>query len=411
MRAIILSIGDEILNGQTINTNAAWIGKELTLLSADILYQLSIADEQAEIKRELTKATSLADWVLITGGLGPTLDDITKKAVCDLYDVGLKFIPEVFEHVKGIFERRGREVKEVNRQQAFIPENASYLFNKRGTAPGMLIESGKSKVVFMPGVPYEMKYIMTKHVLPRIKEEQNQVIINRHYRTAGVAESDLAERLNGIEQRLEQVKMAYLPSPGEVKIRLTAKGSDSEDLNRRIDSLEEEMLPLLGKDLVCKGEESIAETLTLMLKERGESIAFAESCTGGKVCAEMISIPGASEIVQGGVVSYSNQIKMQELQVKPESLEKFGAVSEQVVKEMASGCREKFKVDYAISLSGIAGPDGGSDEKPVGTVWVGLASKHGVEAKKFQFFRNRELNLELSTKASLDYLRRKLKEE
>ena len=422
MRAIILSIGDEILNGQTLNTNAQWLGRKLNERSVEVIRSVTLADKMEDIQQELRWAIDTADWIFVTGGLGPTVDDITKKTLCDFFNVELVEHPNVLEHIEKIFHKRGRVMLDSNKQQAFLPSNAEVLFNNRGTAPGMLIKHKNSKLVFMPGVPFEMRGIMREHVLPRMDDEQKGLIVNRHYRVLGVAESILAERLKEVEEfiiarrkeivpegPLLNISIAYLPSPGQVKLRLTARGMDLDKMNTLLDKIDGMLDEHLGEDLLCRTQEDVADILQAYFIRKNLKFAVAESCTGGKIAALLVSKPGASAYFNGGLVAYSYDVKEELLGVDHDHMIEQGAVSEQVVLEMAEGVAKRLKADIALSVSGIAGPDGGTEDKPVGTVWVGLYINGEKMAQKFQFYKDRKVNLELSTIAALDYLRRNLK--
>lgn len=411
--ATILSIGDELLIGQTVNTNASWIGEQLSLIGVRPVRVLAIGDERATILAELAAATT--DAVLITGGLGPTKDDITKHTLCDFFGTGLVRRPDVEARIKDLFVRIGRDpadILEVNLAQADLPEHCTVIANHRGTASGMWFERDGRVFVSMPGVPYEMKGMMEADVLPRLRSRFDPPsIVHRTVLTTGLGESHLAERIADWENGLaaEAIKLAYLPSPGLVKLRLsTYAGSDADATKARVDRKVEELRTLIPGLIYGEGEEQLSFAVGRLLKEQGATLSLAESCTGGFISHLITSVPGSSAYYTGGVVSYANAVKMEELGIPSDMLELNGAVSRPVVEKMATGVREALRTDWSIAVSGVAGPDGGTTEKPVGTVWMAVSGPDGVHAVLGKFPGTRDLVIERSAHAALDLLRRAL---
>ncbi|MEQ8909208.1 MAG: competence/damage-inducible protein A [Vicingaceae bacterium] len=411
MEVELITIGDEILIGQTVDTNSAWMAKQFNALGINVSKINSIKDEREAILEELAAAFQRSQLIITTGGLGPTKDDITKQVLCDFFDTALVRNQAVLDRIEAYFQSRGREILETNRQQADLPESAEVLDNLMGTASGMWFEKKGKVVVSLPGVPYEMKHLMQEQVLPKVKAKYKLPKIHHHtVMTEGVGESFLAEMVKDWENSLpnEGIKIAYLPSPGIVKVRLTAEGKDLDDLKEKVSRKAKELNALVPQYIFGENDIRPEEAIAQMLKEQQKTVATAESCTGGYLAHLFTSIPGSSDYFQGSVISYSNQLKMNLLEVSSESLDKYGAVSQAVVEQMARHARQKMNTDYALATSGVAGPDGGSDEKPVGTVWIALASAEGVFAKRFQFEQNRERNIQRSALAAIGMLRRAL---
>ena len=405
--AEVITIGDEILYGQITDTNSKWISEELDKIGVKTIRKSSVGDQKQQILDILDESLQRADIVLITGGLGPTKDDITKKTLAEYFNDELVINPHAEEFVRGFFEKRGRPFTELNRQQAAIPSRCTYLHNATGTAPGMLFEHNGKVIVSMPGVPLEMKYLMSNEVIPRLKSKfELPEIVHKIIRTIGLGESFLAERIENWEDNLpEHIKLAYLPSFGEVKLRLTGIGEDRIKVEEQIEAEVVKLVPLIEEHIFSFENEEIEKSIGKILNESGTSISVAESCTGGYLSHLLTSIPGSSAYFMGGVVSYSNQAKMDVLKVKQETLTKFGAVSEQTVIEMAEGVRNVMKTTYGIATSGIAGPDGGTDEKPVGTVWLAVTDGKQTLTKKLSLGKIRIVNIEYSAKAALNFLR------
>lgn len=411
VKAEIISIGDELLIGQTINTNAAWIGQQLSLLGIDVLRATAISDKGSDIIESIKAAESTSDIVLITGGLGPTKDDITKFTLAEYFGSRLIRNNEILKRIEDYFLQRGREVLEVNRQQADLPDNCTILTNPLGTASGMWFEKNGKIVISMPGVPYEMRAIMQEQVLPRLKNRfPLPHIVHRTILTQGIGESFLAEMISEWENKLrkEGLSLAYLPSPGIVKLRITARGEEKKILEKKIRSLEEELIPLI-QDYVFGFEKDTLESIVgKILKEKKQTLSTAESCTGGYIAHKITSVSGSSDYFMGSVISYANRIKTDELKVNENDLKENGAVSKEVVEQMAVGIQKKFKTDYSISVSGVTGPDGGSAEKPVGTVWIAIAYPGGVSSKKYLFETDRMRNIHRTYLTAVNMLRKVL---
>ncbi|OYU67595.1 MAG: competence/damage-inducible protein A [Cytophagaceae bacterium BCCC1] len=405
--AEVITIGDEILYGQITDTNSKWISEELDKIGIKTIRKSSVGDQKQQILNILDESLQRADIVLITGGLGPTKDDITKKTLTEYFNDELVINPHAEEFIRGFFEKRGRPFTELNRQQAAIPSKCTYLHNATGTAPGMLFEHNGKVIVSMPGVPLEMKYLISNEVIPRIKSKfELPEIVHKIIRTIGLGESFLAERIENWEDSLpEHIKLAYLPSFGEVKLRLTGMGENRSKVEEQIQLEVKKLIPLIEEHIFSFENEEIEKSVGKILNESGTSLSVAESCTGGYLSHLLTSIPGSSAYFMGGVVSYSNEAKMDVLKVKQETLTKFGAVSEQTVIEMAEGVRKVMKTTYGIAASGIAGPDGGTDEKPVGTVWLAVTDGKQTLTKKLSLGKIRIVNIEYSAKAALNFLR------
>lgn len=405
--AEVITIGDEILYGQITDTNSKWISEELDKIGIKTIRKSSVGDQKQQILNILDESLQRADIVLITGGLGPTKDDITKKTLAEYFNDELVINPHAEEFIRGFFEKRGRPFTELNRQQAAIPSKCTYLHNATGTAPGMLFEHNGKVIVSMPGVPLEMKYLISNEVIPRIKSKfELPEIVHKIIRTIGLGESFLAERIENWEDSLpEHIKLAYLPSFGEVKLRLTGMGENRSKVEEQIQLEVNKLIPLIEENIFSFENEEIEKSVGKILNESGTSLSVAESCTGGYLSHLLTSIPGSSAYFMGGVVSYSNEAKMDVLKVKQETLTKFGAVSEQTVIEMAEGVRKVMKTTYGIATSGIAGPDGGTDEKPVGTVWLAVTDGKQTLTKKLSLGKIRIVNIEYSAKAALNFLR------
>ncbi|HLO43707.1 MAG TPA: competence/damage-inducible protein A [Leadbetterella sp.] len=405
--AEVVTIGDEILYGQITDTNSKWISEELDKIGIKTIRKSSVGDEKQQILDILKESTERADIVLITGGLGPTKDDITKKTLADFFGDELIINAHAEEFIRGFFEKRGRPFTELNRQQAAIPSKSTYLHNATGTAPGMWFDFNGKVIVSMPGVPMEMKYLISKEVIPRLKSKfELPEIVHQMVRTIGLGESFLAERIEQWEDNLpKHIKLAYLPSFGEVKLRLTGIGESRTVVESEIQAEILKLVPLIEEFIYSFDNEEIEKSIGKILNETKGTVSVAESCTGGYISHLLTSISGSSAYFMGGVVSYSNEAKMDVLKVKQETLTKFGAVSEQTVIEMAEGVRKLMKTTYGISTSGIAGPDGGTDEKPVGTVWLAVTDGKQTLTKKLSLGKIRMVNIEYSAKAALNFLR------
>ena len=408
--ATILSIGDELLIGQTINTNAGWMGEQLSLIGIRPTKVLVIGDDKQTILDALANMDT--DVMLITGGLGPTKDDITKHTLCEFFGTKLVRHPHIEAHIAAFFASLGREPLEVNRAQADLPEGCTVVPNDRGTASGMWFEKEGKIYVSMPGVPYEMKAMMQKHVLPELQRFFTPpAIFHRTVLTTGLGESHLAQRIAAWEDSLEEddIKLAYLPSPGLVRLRLSSYASnDPAGARKRVEQKVNQLYRLIPELIFGEGDEKLEAVVGRMLKERGETLSLAESCTGGYASHLVSSIPGSSAYYVGTVVSYANAVKMRELGIPADMLELEGAVSKAVVEKMAEGIREALGTHWGIAISGVAGPEGGTEEKPVGTVWMAVAGPDGVQSNQGYFSGSRDLVIQRSSMAALNMLRKAL---
>lgn len=411
MKVAILTIGDEICIGQIVNTNAAWMAAELTRLGIAVEQHSTIGDEDAVIHAELERLLQTADAVLITGGLGPTHDDRTKAVLTAFFDDHLVEDNATLQFLRDLLARRGLELTERQREQSLVPSRARVLTNDHGTAPGMLFETDEGKIVVsMPGVPTEMKHMMTRDVLPLLRERSAADPVNM-YRTllsAGIAEANLADLVGEPEEFLNGASLAFLPSIQGVRLRIGVQAANRAAGEEHLNKIEVELKRRAGKYLYGRDNESLASKVGELLNKRGLTLAVAESCTGGLLGGAITDIAGSSAWFLGGVLSYSNEVKQAQLGVKAETLATHGAVSRQTACEMAAGVRNLIGADLSLSVTGVAGPGGGSDEKPVGTVWIGLASAERVVAKHFLFLKDRRVNRERSVAAALNMLLREL---
>lgn len=412
VRAEVITIGDEILFGQIIDTNTQWISTELTTLGIRTIRKTSVGDEADVILDALREATSRADVVVITGGLGPTKDDITKKTLCQFFNVGMTRNQQALDLVTSFFLKRGRDMTDINRGQADLPENAEYIQNDWGTAPGMWFDEAETVYISLPGVPFEMKSLMTNRFLPKLKTRFDlPVIRHKMIRTIGIGESFLAERIEAWEDALPpHIRLAYLPGFGQVKLRLTATGADNDQLGRELDAEVAKVMPLIEANVYGFDTDEIENVVIKLLKEKNLMLGVAESCTGGQVAATLTKVPGVSDVFAGGVVAYSNEVKHIALGVSPDTLAEFGAVSEPTVCEMAEGVRVMLGTDVGIATSGVAGPGGGTPDKPVGTIWIACATDHGTVAKHLKLGQYREQNITLTTNYVLNLLREQIKD-
>jgi len=407
VKAEIIAIGDEILYGQTLDTNSHWISQQLDLLNIKVHQKTTIGDTEEHILTTLKEAESRADIILITGGLGPTTDDLTKPCLAKYFNVGLTLNEEALEEITTLFNRAGRTMTIQNEKQAELPDNCEKISNTMGTAPGMWFEERGKVFMSMPGVPYEMKIMMERDVLPRLsKKYQKDVIVHRIVKTVGIAESRLADMIKDWQAALpSDQKLAYLPTHGQVKLRITGTGVSEKDIKAGIQKSIDQLLPIIDRYVFGYDEDELEAVIGTMLKAKNASIATAESCTGGNVAAAITKVAGSSAYFMGSVIAYDNAVKENLLGVSPSDLEEHGAVSEDVVKQMAEGVRKKLKTDVGISTSGIAGPGGGSEEKPVGTIWFGYSDGEKTVAKKMNFTKNRELNIKFAAVFALNMIR------
>lgn len=406
MKATVITIGDEILIGQIIDTNSAWIGQQFSALGVKLHEVISVGDEAGQIVSALDRAAANSQIVLMTGGLGPTKDDITKKTLVEYFNTELELNEEVWEKMKVIFEKRGLKVLELNRSQAMIPKASIMLPNMRGTAQGMWFERDGIVYVSMPGVPHEMKHLMETQVLPRLKEKFSfPKIVHATVMTAGAGESVVANLLTDFENNLpENIKLAYLPDLGLLKLRLTGRG-DTDTIKLEVEEQKQKLITTLGDLFYTEGEEKLEQVIGKTLTARNETVSCAESCTGGYISHLFTSVPGSSKYFEGSIISYSYAVKENLLGVKNETLQKHGAVSEECVREMVQGLLKVTGTTYGIAVSGIAGPGGATDDKPVGTVWIAVASADDVVVRRFQFFPSRMENIRVFSNAAMNMLR------
>ena len=404
----IITIGDELLIGQVIDTNSAWLAQELNKIGITVTRRVAVGDKYDEIWNALDQEAATANIILITGGLGPTADDITKPLLCKYFNGKMIVNQEALENVTLLFEKVfKRPLTERNIKQAEVPDTCRVLINPRGTAAGMLFEKENKIFVSMPGVPHEMKGIMMDHVIPLLKNKFDLPhIAYRTLVTFGIGESMLADLIQSFEEALpSHIKLAYLPNYGIVRLRLSAIGKDKDLLEKEIDTLFITLQELAKDYVVTNEDEPMEKIVAKMLLQRKQNLATAESCTGGYLAHLITSIPGSSAFFQGSMVTYSNQVKEHLLQVKKETIEKNGAVSEAVVIEMTQGILKHLKTTYAISVSGIMGPDGGTAEKPVGNVWVAVGNLHSIKTHQFHFRFDRQKNIQLTAMNAFNLLR------
>ena len=410
MKAEIITIGDELLIGQTIDTNSAWMGAELSLAGFDISKKITIRDNKSDILQALSDSSGKSDVVLITGGLGPTSDDITKQTLCEFFNTRLVMNDEVLGMVQDMMRRRNFPMNENNRRQAEVPESCMVLTNAAGTAPGMWFEKDDTIFISMPGVPVEMKYIMNRHVLPALKKRfTSQVIIHRNIMTYGAPEARLAEILTGFEAGLPgHIKLAYLPSSGIIKLRLTGSGHDQKSVSDSVEIQVNKLYTIIPDLIYGENEESLELVIGKLLREKKKTLCTSESCTGGNIAHLITCVPGSSDYFVGSVIAYSNSVKIQLLGIDERIIEKEGAVSEPVIRAMAEGAKRILKTDYCVATSGIAGPDGGTPEKPVGTIWIAVASGSGTVAEKHTFGTDRIANITRFSLVALNMLRKQI---
>ena len=410
MKAAIITIGDELLIGQTVNTNSSWMGAELSKSGFDVSRITSVHDRREDIINILNESAGKSDVVLITGGLGPTSDDITKPSLCEFFNTQLVMNYEVLSMLEEMMSRRNFPMNERNRKQAEVPESCRVLKNTAGTAPGMWFEKDGTIYISMPGVPHEMKYLMTNLVLPELNQRfTSQVIVHRNIMTYGEGESVLADILREFESGLqENIKLAYLPAFGIIKLRLTGTGSDYNNVLNQVNEQAGKLYNIIPELIYGENEESLEMVIGRLLKTSKKTISTAESCTGGKIAQLITSVPGSSEYFKGSIIAYSNTVKTQLLGVQDYILTRYGAVSENTAREMAVGARSLLKTDFVVATTGIAGPDGGTETKPVGTVWIAVASEKGIVCEKRVFGNDRELNIMRFSLAALNLLRKQI---
>ncbi|MGE7774652.1 CinA family nicotinamide mononucleotide deamidase-related protein [Chitinophaga sp. NPDC101104] len=408
IRASIITIGDELLIGQTVDTNSAWMGTHLNDAGIWVQRRVAVGDDRQAILSALEEESAKSSIVLITGGLGPTADDITKPVLLEYF--GGKMVQDegTLRHVMAIFERNGLPVLERNVAQALVPDSCTVLPNARGTAPGMWFEKNDCIFVSMPGVPHEMKGIMEDEVIPRLQERfETPALLHHTLITSGMGESFVAERIRDFESALPpHIKLAYLPSYGLLKLRLTTEAPDKITAAAEMKDAFQTLKKRVADILVADQDLPMGVILGNILLEKGLTAGTAESCTGGRIASQITAVPGSSRYFKGSVVSYANETKINLLHVNPETLRQHGAVSEQTVREMAEGALDVLKVDCVMAVSGIMGPDGGTDEKPVGSVWIAVGGKGNIRTMLYKFRYDRPRNTEMTTVAAMNELRK-----
>jgi nicotinamide-nucleotide amidase len=405
VKAEIITIGDEILIGQIVDTNSAWLGQVLGEEGIEVNRINSIADTSGAIVNALEGLYPETELVLMTGGLGPTKDDLTKQTLARYFGAEMIFRDDVWEHIVQLFKGFGRTPVERNKFQAEVPANCEVLFNHKGTAPGMLFRHEGRRIVSLPGVPYEMKALISDGLFPMLREEIDYQIVHKTLFVVGVPESVLADKIEPHDHKFPpSVKLAYLPRPGMVRLRLTARGSRQDNLDADIQTCVEVLREALGNDLMDGSSKPIEHYIGTLLKDKGLTVGTAESCTGGGIGAALVTVPGSSAYFEGSIVAYSYDIKETLLGVDHLTLVEKGAVSDEIVRQMAEGARKKLGVDFAVAVSGIAGPDGGTPDKPVGTSYISVAGPLRTTAEKFVFGKVRERNIQKTIFAALNLL-------
>lgn len=404
MKTEIITIGDEILIGQIVDTNSAWMAAQLNQIGWEVVHIATVADDKDDIIAAFDAAFERADVILVTGGTGPTKDDVTKHVLCDYFGGALIFREDILENIKDIFSKRSLKLNELTETQAWVPDNAEVIMNKVGTAPCTWFERDGKVLVSMAGVPAEMKWLMTNGVLPKLEERfsDGSAVLHHTFMVKNYTESALAEHLAAFESELpDSFKLAYLPQPGIVRLRLTGRSHNAKQLEIQMETAARHLRELLGSDIYAEEDLPLAVLVGNRLKEKGLWLAAAESCTGGTIAQMITAVAGSSAYFKGGVVSYANNVKQQVLGVDKEVLDTLGAVSEPVVRQMAAGVARICEADCAVATSGIAGPDGGTPDKPVGTVWI--AAKYGdkMESRLYSFGKLREYNINKAANTAL----------
>ena len=407
--ASIITIGDELLYGSVVDTNAAYIGQRLTETGIKPVFSITVGDEGSRIGEALEIACQQSDVVIITGGLGPTHDDVTKTVIAEAIGQDLVFHPDILDIVERMFTRRGMAMPESNRIQAYMPRHAEVLDNPVGTAPGFLAHHHRTAVFVMPGVPREMKKMLNEQVLPRLRDiGGGRIILHRWIRTTGIGESNLTQIIGDIIDEAKDVKIASLPQETGVNFRLTAEGQTRDEARRRIEAVENRMVDRAGEHIYGVDDDTLEDVVGRLLRDAGATVAVAESCTGGLVTSRMTDVPGSSDYLAEGVVAYGNAAKMARLEVPVGTIDRHGAVSEETAAAMATGMRQTSGATYGLSTTGVAGPGGGTPEKPVGLVYLGLASSDGVETRKLMLGPDRQVNKTRAALAALNLLRQAL---
>lgn len=411
MRAWIVTVGDELLVGQVVNSNVAWIGEQLTALGISVDQSVTVPDQADRIRRALEDALDASDVVIVTGGLGPTHDDVTRSALCDLFNVTLRLDEAELDRVKVRFARRGIAMPETNRSQALVPEGFESLGNPVGSAAGLRHggggDSGWGQLFVLPGVPHEMIALMVEKVIPRLRQTEGLPgIAQTTLLTTGIGESSLAERIGPLDDYLgPDLRLAYLPNVHGVRLRMTGFGATNAEARGRVEILERHLREKIGSHLFGTGDISLEEVVGHLLRGAGLTLATAESCTGGLVAHRLTNVPGSSDYVVGSVVAYDNRVKIRNLGIEGSVLDEYGAVSREVAGAMAAGVRRSLETDLGLATTGIMGPAGGTDEKPVGTVWIALADSSTTRAHRLRLGQNRLRNKEQTATAALNLVR------
>jgi nicotinamide-nucleotide amidase len=407
MNVEVITVGDELLIGQVVDTNSAWIGSKLNEYGIHLSKITSIGDSKEQIFKALDDAFSTADAILMTGGLGPTKDDITKKTLAEYFGCGFKTDQQTLDRVKELLSKRGIAATDINYKQADVPDICEVVQNYNGTAPCMVFRHNGKVLASMPGVPFEMKALMEESILNLLAKEGNTLSIeHKTIMTIGVPESMLAKQIEEWESNLPtNMKLAYLPSLTGVRLRISATGSNGAQLSASIEEEVKKLRPILQEAIFSENDEMLQEVIGRMLKSSNKSLSTAESCTGGTLASTIVSTPGASRYFKGGVVAYDDEVKKSLLKVNPCYLFTDGAVSQKVVEQMAEGVRELLKTDFSIATSGIAGPDGGSDLKPVGTTWIAVSTPNSTVSAVYNFGNSRERTMVRATATALNMLR------
>ena len=403
----IITIGDELLIGQVLDTNSAWIAQELNKIGFDVQYKSTVGDKENDILDAFDRAFSRVSAILVTGGIGPTKDDITQKTLCKYFDSKLIFNEDVLTNIENMFRFSGRKINELTHDQAYVPDKCTVIQNIAGTAPCTWFEKEGKILVSMPGVPYEMKSLMTNEVISRLHKyfHQTDSIQHQTFWVNHYSESALAMHLETFENELpENLRLAYLPAAGIIRLRITGKHDSESLLSFQMAEQKSKLLKLLGDNIFSEQDKPLEILIKDFFGENNLTLSVAESCTGGNIAHQLTTIPGSSVYFKGGVVSYANEAKENVLQVNPLDIEQHGAVSQQVVEQMAKGVQKLFNTDCSVATSGIAGPGGGTETKPVGTVWIAVCYKEKMKSAKFSFGQNRENNIQRATNAALTML-------
>lgn len=406
IRTEVITIGDEILYGQILDTNTHWLSEHLDASGFRVIRRTAIGDNEQDILDILAEAESRASVILITGGLGPTSDDLTKPTMAKYFNSSIELNPVALEELKALFAQRGFTLTETNQKQAELPTKCQMISNKVGTAPGMWFEKDSKVFISMPGVPFEMKEMMVNYILPQlIQRFQPPLIHHKLIKTVGIGESWLSDKIKNWEENLpDHIKLAYLPSLGMVRLRLTTTGNDLALMQKEVEDQTAKLLPIIKDYVYGFDEDTLEEVVGKLLKQQHKTVAFAESCTGGYISHRLTLVPGSSSYYNGSIIPYHNQFKQRTLGVNPLTLEKHGAVSEETVKEMAQNIKTKLDASIGIASSGIAGPDGGTPEKPVGTVWLALTDGNKTITRKLSLGKKREQNIQSTAVAAFHML-------